>query len=226
MEYNLINNKDLNIFIQKYKLIHNHENGNKKKDVEKWALVRLLANIIKCPIINYPFEIVHHDKSDFEIRFNGYSIGIEFTEASTEQYKRALSILKKRHPQGILEPTLNNKNNSKKNDEIIKSLDSSQKRLIGLPSCGIQPEIDWAKCIHETIINKTEKFKNYNLFTYNWLLIYSNVPVVPIDIRIGMEQLFTLLKRNKVEFDVLFIIWNLNLIKIKDYNYDISDIII
>jgi hypothetical protein len=182
--------------------------GRKTEHTEIWSICRLLSTYANENLFSFPIEIIHRDKPDFLVIIDTIKIGIEFTEAISEQYARALA-LRENIQNAVIEPSLFGWSAPKRNkDEIIEIINQSSRRLIGLPKTGDSVEIEWVNGIWDCIVSKLIKLnKNYDKFNKNWLLIYDNLPTVALDLSIAIEYLNTRMKSywdNSLEYHYLF----------------------
>lgn len=150
--------------------------GRKTEHVELWTAIRFLATYANSNFLSYPIEIVHRDKPDFLIKKPNDNIGVEITESIPEQYAYIFALSEKHFPKANIEPSMFTRDiRQRSKKELLKILEKSQKKLIGLPIGGDKIERDWAEWINETVISKTEKLnsRDFERFVSNYLLIHS-----------------------------------------------------
>lgn len=107
--------------------------GRKTHHTETWIILRFLATCAVSSVWSYPIEIVHRDKPDFLISKPNGAIGLEITEAITEQYAYVFALAEKYVPDAYIEPALFMKDapqRSKK--ELLSILEQSRDRLLVL----------------------------------------------------------------------------------------------
>ncbi len=178
-------------------------------------MYRMLSTLSHNQYFNFPLTIVHRDKPDFELLQPEFSIGIEITKATSEQFEWAVALRDKHFPDAFLDLShfkWGAPQKSKK--EILKILEVSQYRLTGPEMYGYQIENEWAKGIHECLSIKTQKLngKEFNSFDKNWLLIYDNLRTAGFNDQIAAECLLKLLgtywqdrSEHRLKFDRILI---------------------
>ena len=188
--------------------------NSKKEYTEKHTIISFLKEIHNKKFISFPFKLIHRDKPDLLIEFQSKKIGVEITQSIPEQLARAWALLKELFPKGgTLEPEFFGWNApNRTNDEIIKILLKSNKRLVGEGSYGKSVEAKWVNGIMGCLTAKTEKLNNVGFDKYqkNWLVIYDKQSKIFLDKEYVKAKMTSYLieyfnSNSKVKFDNVFI---------------------
>lgn len=155
--------------------------GRKNEHCERYTTFRLLATLANN--FQYPLKIRHQDRPDFLLHSGDNKIGIEVTEAVSEEWA-ATDVMAE--AMGI-EHTLfmdhfkrgTPKRTAKERKELIKNQPLSE----GWGSSSLSEE--WILWAIDRIETKTEDLKKpgFNLYEFNWLLVYDNLFLAFADIR-------------------------------------------
>jgi hypothetical protein len=187
--------------------------GRKTKHTETNTICKFLSTNYKREFFQYPFEIIHRDKPDFQIKMQKTKIGIEITESIPEQYSYIFALAEKYYPKASIEPTMFLRNAPKRNkEELLEILRKSQYQLNGIPIAGDKIESDWAEWIHEDITTKTIKLNSneFDKLNINFLVIYDNLPRAANNVERQNHYLRPLIKEywdsKNYTFDRIFIL--------------------
>lgn len=180
-----------------------------KDHVERWSICKLLSTLAYQNKLFYPLQLIHDDRPDFLIKFTDEQVGVEFTEARSQNHAHYQAILNREYPEKIYstslfqigEPPLSK-------SEIHKDL--QQDTLAGKPLMGDQPERDWAEYIQIAIQAKLIALAKveFKKFDKNWLLIYVAIPFTNVDLDVALSCLNSWLPKlwiQGVTFDVIYI---------------------
>ncbi len=156
-----------------------------------YGLIRLLAIWAESDPLLYPLELVHGDKPDFLLRFGNREIGIEHSDAESEEYLKICDLRER-------EDELSRQLFSNEFEMISKSRTAKQLResLRKEPDGGDGYgkhgwERKWAKCMTLMIRKKTEDFRKKGFIKHetNLLLICDRLPGLFPRIEIAMDYL-------------------------------------
>lgn len=161
--------------------------GRKSRHTETWTICRLLSTLAAGDALSFPLSIVHCDKPDFLIDEAGTSIGVEVTEAISEQFAKYCALAEREFPDAYIEPHLFPWGAPERSHEEMRQLLRQGKIHGGW--VGERPEREWALFIQDHIGRKLEKLArdDFAKFDRNWLSIYDNLPLsnVRLDAAIG-----------------------------------------
>jgi len=66
--------------------------GRTSQHTETWTACHLLATLAKAGQLTYPVSVAHRDRPDFLLEAGSIKIGVEVTEAISEQYASATAL--------------------------------------------------------------------------------------------------------------------------------------
>jgi hypothetical protein len=179
--------------------------GRNKEHRKRWSICYWLSTY---PHLLFPIILAHRDKPDFYIKSSDYEIGIEHTDATTQEYALANAIFDKNNGATVLDMSLFRWGQRMKPHEVYEI--ASHTELKGPGWEGDSPEIDWAVAMAETIKGKTAKLckKNYEKFSANYLLIYDRLPRPYINFSKSRSYLVDRLNsywKTGFVFDIIFV---------------------
>ena len=118
-------------------------NGRKTHHAESWTICRMLSTLGDCGHLDYPLSLKHRDRPDFLLQSGAVEIGIEATEAVSEQYAAYSALAEREFPEALREPAHFKlgapKRTLKEMREILR-----RGKLTAEPWAGDQPEKEWA----------------------------------------------------------------------------------
>jgi hypothetical protein len=160
-----------------------------KKQREKWVMCRLLSSLGATDDLLFPLSVEHADKPDFLIKLENDEVGVEATECTDERYSEYLTLASQEFPGAILDIGLFLPSRPTPSFDEMRQQLRERKLVSNGWGCLEEP---WAKAIHRTIQNKTEKLTKGTIRSYseNWLSIYSNTPFDDIRIRDAAQLLY------------------------------------
>lgn len=152
--------------------------GRKTPHVERWAICRLLSTLAKNELLCYPVSLKHRDRPDFLLKCHETQIGIELTEAISEQYAAFSALAEREFPNSFLEPGHFRWGKTRPTIEEMREL-LRQKQLSSPPWEGDRAEREWALHFQNVIETKLLKLAKpgFEAFQENWLVIYDNLPL-------------------------------------------------
>lgn len=183
--------------------------GRKTKHVEVWTICRLLSTLSNARRLKFPLTLWHRDRPDFRLRSANTEIGVEIAEAVPERYAAYSALGERHYPDAILEPSHFFERAATFSADDLKGL-LGQEELSGKPSLGDRSERDWALFICGVIEKKFKKLAHSEFLKLplNYLLIYDNLPLFPINIPTAVSFLRPILNEpwtRNPNFDVVFI---------------------
>jgi hypothetical protein len=150
-------------------------NGREKKHTEQYAIVRLLGTLPRGST-DFPIRLSKSECPDFIVQFGTRTIGIEHTEAISQNAAKEAHLRAKGHgPEvhfvqraAINEPR-------KSSTQLIEEIETN---LPGKVWAGDSVERDWVDAMVHFFGKKlvTAKRPGFKLFEENWLLVYDNWP--------------------------------------------------
>lgn len=145
-------------------------------------MFRLLATWANANYLSYPLRFVHRDKPDFLLRYNKKEVGIEFTEAVSQEMAETRALAKRTGVKATL-PMDQFKRGT------LKRTKAKRRATIQDEPCGEgwkddEPEREWAQWMMDCSLAKTEDFNKpgFKKCDENWLLIYDNLPLQLVQI--------------------------------------------
>jgi hypothetical protein len=157
--------------------------GRKTHHAETWTICRLLSTLADSECLDYPLSLEHRDRPDFLLSSGKTEIGIEVTEAVSEQYAAFSALAEREFPDTFLDPGHFRWGAKKITVEEMRAL-LRQSQLTAPPWCGDRPEREWASYIESVIESKLKKLVNpqFGRFNENWLAIYDNLSLPNVDL--------------------------------------------
>lgn len=152
------------------------------RTTEVWTVCHLLIALAESKLLTYPVSVRHRERPDFQLHDGNVTIGVEVTEATTEQFAAYCSAVEKAGS-GFLEashfrvgaPELS----PEQFDNLLQETD-----LTSDGWSGDSPEHEWAQGIQSSVEKKlrTINHPEFQKFEKNWLAIYDNLPLPSIDV--------------------------------------------
>lgn len=183
--------------------------GRTTHHAETWSICRLLSTLAQARRLSFPVSLFHRDRPDFQVVAGATKIGIEVTEAISEQYAAYSALAEREYPDALLEPGHFRWNAPKLSvDEMRKLL--RQDKLSAKPWVGDRPEQEWALFIQSVVDAKLTKLakQEFKKFELNWLSIYDNLPFPNVHLEKGIHFLRPLLRERwsrSPSFDTIYI---------------------
>jgi len=185
--------------------------GRNKLHTEPWVAFHSLHALAVSSQICFPITLTRRDKPDYHLHTSDGSIGIEITEAVPESYARAIAIANCEFPDlPILSRALLNLSDDATNAQIREAIEDC-KALLDEPDDATNARIRepitdsrsnrgwpggsiedyWFQFMLRRLEVKraTASQPGFKLFDENWLLIYDNLPLPPIDFRSAAARL-------------------------------------
>ena len=162
--------------------------GRKTEHCERWAICRFLATFAETENINFPLCVYHRDRPDFLMQIGGSSIGVEFTEAVSEN---SAAIDAYREHNGIDGPfPMVHHHPEDKRLRGSKLAEAAGTREFGPAWAGNASEREWVEAMRAFIKRKVDRSHEpgFDKFSTNWLLIYDcwSVPALKRDLATKM----------------------------------------
>ena len=159
--------------------------GRTTEHCEQYTTARVLATIAESSVIEYPLRLEHRDKPDFRLHLPGKSVGIECTEAVSDEWAHIDAIRERDFPESmVMLPML--KPGERKFTPVERVAIASGRKS-GPPWVGKMAARQWAEAIAHFVERKTAKLRSgsYDATAENWLLIQDEwrVPVYRLEDR-------------------------------------------
>ncbi len=183
--------------------------GRTTHHAEIWTICRLLSTLAQAQRLSFPVSLCHRDRPDFLVAAGATQIGVEVTEAISEQYAEYSALAEHEFPDALLEPGHFRRDAQKLSvKEMRKLLRKTQ--LSAKPWMGDKPEREWALFIQSVVDAKLTKLTNpeFEKFDLNWLSIYDNLRLPNIHLEKGIHFLLPLLQERwsrRPSFDTIYI---------------------
>lgn len=174
MQYTINSFRDIQNEI--YKLNIKTLGLNETQNEELYLILKFLLTDMENINLAFPYYIEVKDKPDIRIIKNNRTIGIEIRFAINQTLQKAKMIREKMNPDFLIEPSLYKKNQSSK--DIKETIIKSNYRLTGSPYCGDALENEIAEIVLSSIKEKIRKYKEYEVFKENYLMLYSDRLIV------------------------------------------------
>lgn len=162
--------------------------GRTTHHAERWSICRLISTLAENEYLSYPASLTHRDRPDFLLECNETKIGIEATEAISEQYASYVALAEREFPDSFLELGHFRWGSPKLSTEKMREL-LRQEHLTSPPWVGDRPEREWALYFQSVIEVKLLKLAKpgFEKFHENWLDIYDNLglPQIHLEKAIG-----------------------------------------
>ncbi len=152
--------------------ISHPEVGAAKEQLERCVCFRFLSTFAKESQFAFPLKLTHVDRPDFRVIMNSRTIGIECTQALSEQFARARSLREQHCPDVWIDLSYFRQGcPDRTSAEIIELL--KKNRFTGEPWYGKAADKEWANTMEACIEVKTDKLNadGFARFVDNWLLI-------------------------------------------------------
>jgi hypothetical protein len=183
------NHEDLLLQLPSISLaVPSRADGRAKHHTETYSIVRLL-NSMPFDYFLYPLSLVRRERPDFEIQSGEISIGIEHTEAISENAAKEAYL----RSQGagpnvyfVKRASINEPRKSRK--ELLAEIEADEP---GEPWMGDSIERDWSVAMAHFVRKKMEVATRpgFQRLDQNWLLIYDNWPAVGLKSERGISYL-------------------------------------
>lgn len=183
--------------------------GRTTHHTEIWTICRLLATLANKKYLSFPVSLNHGDRPDFQIHAGRTQVGIEVTEAVTEQYAAYSALAEREFSDVFLEPAHFRWGAPQLNVEEMRGL-LRQSQLTSDGWVGDGPEHEWALFIQSVVDAKLIKLAHpeFQKFDQNWLSVYDNLPLPNVHLGKAIAYLRPLLEDRWLQvpsFDVLFV---------------------
>ena len=144
--------------------------------MERWTICRLLSVLAHAERLAFPVSLRHRDRPDFLIATGETQIGVEVTEAISEQYAAYSALAEREFPEALLEPGHFYWGAPELSVQEMRKL-FRQTQLSAKPWMGDRPEREWALYIQSVVDAKLSKLESseFEKFDLNWLSIYDNL---------------------------------------------------
>ncbi len=143
------------------------------------AFIRLYGYVVTCHGCGAKLTV--GGRPDFQIQFGATEVGIEVTEAVSEQYAAYSALAEREFPGVFLEPGHFRWGSPNLSVDKMRSL-LRQSQLSASPWVGDYAEREWASYMQSAIESKLIKLAKpgFHHFSENWLSIYDNLPLCHI----------------------------------------------
>lgn len=161
--------------------------GRTTEQVERYAVAHMLSALLGKGQLSYPLELIQRERPDFLLKANGLEIGIEHTEA-VSQNEAQQSFLRDKIGSPRAYPISRHQPGEriKTRKELIKEIKTNHFRT---GWAGDSVERGWSDAMPHFVERKIKSFTNeyFEKFAQNWLLIYDNWSLPALDIE-GAEK--------------------------------------
>lgn len=165
--------------------------GRTTEHCERYTTARMLSTLADTPLIQYPLKVEHRDKPDFVLHYPTKQIGIECTEAVSDEWAHIDAIRERDFPDSMIMLPMLKPGERTLTDAQRKEIASG--RGAGPPWVGNMAERQWADAISHFVGRKTKKLREgiYDLDRETWLLIQDEwrVPVYRPEDRLEAAEL-------------------------------------
>jgi len=162
--------------------------GRTTKHTEIYAIVKCLSAMVN-DCLTYPLTLAHRDRPDFLLTIGSVQIGIEHTEAISENEAHRSALREHGHGEAVqfISRTLPGEP-KKSRTELINELKLNKS---GDGWVGDSVEREWAAAMLHSVHNKIDRLNSagFERFSQNWLLIYDNWSLPVLHEKEGVEIL-------------------------------------
>ncbi|MBN2270873.1 MAG: hypothetical protein JXN61_09685 [Sedimentisphaerales bacterium] len=202
--------------------------GRTSQHCEKWAMFRLLATWANANRFEYPLRLVHRNRPDFLLCYAKREIGIESTEAVSQEYAETDALAERMGVHTLLFMDQFRRETPKRSVKERRQLIIEQPYGAGFGDD--EPELEWARWIMDCIRDKTNALSKpgFAKFDKNWLLIYDNLPLPFVKIKTALGFLFHNLNiywSENHRYDGIFIDTGIQLLEIYPTEWNSSVIV-
>ena len=154
--------------------------GRTTQHREKLGMLRLMTNWANTDFLSYPMTLVHRDKPDFLLCYGNKDVGIEFTEAISEEFAATSAQAERDDVEALFYMDQFKRGTGKRTASERRQI--IQSRPSGHGWANEQAEYEWAQSIMDAVNKKTAAFNKpgFKKCDKNWLLIDDNLPVGPL----------------------------------------------
>lgn len=169
--------------------------GRTTAHTEKYTMHRYLETLVKNNILNFPISVLHSDRPDFIFKEKETTIGIEVTEAISQQFAEYCALREREYPNAIIDLGLFHWGAPNRTIDEMRQL-LQQNKLTSDGWRGDAPEREWALYIDSIVRTKLKKLAHIDFIKYhqNFLLIYDNLPLPNIHAKEAANYLIDHLK--------------------------------
>lgn len=164
--------------------------GRKTAHAERWTICRLLSTLSISGKLAFPVSVWHRDKPDFLLDLSSSQVGVEATEAISEQYAAFSALAEREFPDALLEPGHFRWGEPDKSVEEMRDI-LRRGQLSAPPWAGDRPEEEWALYMESIVRTKLAKLAlpEFAKFDENWLAIYNNLPIPNVHLKKASQLL-------------------------------------
>lgn len=164
--------------------------GRTTQETERWTICRLLATLNQNGRLHFPLTLIHRDRPDFELVENRRRVGIEITEAISQDYAAAVALAERTRPGATIDISLFRPDSPRKTTQELKEIVAASS-LAGPGWAGSSAEADWATFMKSTISRKraTLAKAGFCIFPVNWLAVYDNLPLPNVNLTDAVAHL-------------------------------------
>lgn len=183
--------------------------GRTTDHTETWTIARLLSSLAATDLLGFPLTVAHQDRPDIVVKSKDTNIGVEVTEAISQQYAAYCALAEREFPNAFLEPAHFRWGAQDMSVQKMREL-LSQSHLNSDGWAGDRPEQEWALFMLSIVDTKLTKLArgDFAKFDQNWLAVYDNLPLPNIHLGKAISMLRPLLQdrwSTNTSFDMLFI---------------------
>jgi hypothetical protein len=170
-------------------------NGRTTQHTEAWTICRLLSTLGKANRLAFPVSVIHRDRPDFLLETPNAAIGVEVTEAISQQYAAYSALAEREFPDVFLEPAHFRWGAPALTTDQMREL-LRQPQLTSDGWAGERPEQEWALFIQSVVDTKLAKLAppDFVKFHQTWLSVYDNLPLPHIHLGKAIAHLQPLLQ--------------------------------
>lgn len=164
--------------------------GPTKADVERRTFCRLIATLISKNKLAFPLNVCIRERPDFQLTCGTTTIGVEITQATSENFEKALALQAREFPNGLVEVAQFSRGSPRHSTSQIRSMLRSRV-LTSDGWAGDGMEQDWAAFVEAAVRNKLSKLRDaeFQKYDLNWLAIYYNFETLLLDLNHALRLL-------------------------------------
>jgi len=155
--------------------------GRTKEHTERYAIAHMLSALLGKGRLSYPLELIQRERPDFLLKVNGVGIGVEHTEAVSQNEAHKTVLRDKVDGPEVYFISHNQPGEPKKPaKELIEEIQDNHS---GSGWAGDSVETEWSEAMLHFVKGKMETLakEGFEKFRQNWLLIYDNWSLPALD---------------------------------------------
>lgn len=199
--------------------------GRTTNHTERYAVAHMLSALLDSDRLTYPLNLTQRDRPDFVLSMGALQIGIEHTEAISENEAHKTFLREKGYGSEV--HFISRKIPGEPKRQAKQLIDEIERNDAGDGWVGNSVEREWAAAMFHFVERKVEKLLNrgFERYDQDWLLIYDNWSLPAVDRHEAAPLLFGLVSNSSVlgNFERIFVLTGRHLCEISGDGFRIYD---